>query len=293
MFLGQAGDGGESIVGADIFLVLSLVALVAVPAAAVALGVRARRRSAAGRVPSTGWATAAFTVTSVVLGLSVAAFVYGLVNASFGGDSPQATIGPIEVRNGSYVVAGESTYLEAVCPLIRGRNEVGGYVRLQQECRASTLLGRSKPAGARVTGVTFDVETANPTTADRLKFNALSWGGVAIWILGLVAVQRILRRAKLREPFAVENVRWLRVLAACVAIGGFVVGVLVNRFADSLIERSLRGSGALEESSFVLIHRPASTDVGLAPLLVAFLILVLAEVWRFGIRLQEDVEATV
>lgn len=100
-----------------------------------------------------------------------------------------------------------------------------------------------------------------------------------------MALERILRLTALRRPFSRGAVLWLRVLAVAVAGVTVLMPALVDRFIDGL-EQEYFAPAALAGADHGI-------TVGVGPIMAVLLILALAEVWRFGIRLQEEAEGVV
>ncbi len=106
---------------------------------------------------------------------------------------------------------------------------------------------------------------------------------------GGYAFAQILRRTSRRQPFASENVAWLRMLAVFVALGGFVVPFAIHRFEIALIDRYRPTPVGGERAPLDPLH----AGPGVAPITIVLMVLAFAEIWRLGIRLREDAEATI
>ncbi|MBO9532021.1 MAG: DUF2975 domain-containing protein [Solirubrobacteraceae bacterium] len=146
--------------------------------------------------------------------------------------------------------------------------------------------GRLWPA---VTAINFQVPIPKPppgATAAVLLAAALS---LLPWFIGLFAVERILGRSRRGDPFANQNVRDLRWLAFAVSGAVYIASVADNTVARWLLDDNDVGFmlGAYEQS--IGDH----FSIPLAPLVVGALVLALSEVWRRGIDLQREAEATV
>lgn len=117
------------------------------------------------------------------------------------------------------------------------------------------------------------------------RVDLLLWAGFASLILGAVALERLLRLAALRRPFARGSERWLHTLAASAALVAIIIPAITDRFIDGLVRRYFDADAvaALDDG----------LQISVGPVVVVFLLLVLAEIWRYGVRLQEDAEATV
>ncbi|MBO9532020.1 MAG: DUF2975 domain-containing protein [Solirubrobacteraceae bacterium] len=117
------------------------------------------------------------------------------------------------------------------------------------------------------------------------RVSRLVWAGFFFVLLGAVALERILRLTALRRPFSSGAVLWLRVLALAVAGATIVVPALTDHFVDGLIRKYFDPAA--------LAGMDDGFAVSAGSVAAVLLILVLAEVWRFGIRLQADADATV
>lgn len=96
----------------------------------------------------------------------------------------------------------------------------------------------------------------------------------------LVALRTLLARASRGDPFARRSVSSLRVMAAALVLATIGVGIVEHRIGEALIEVA-GGTASL------------TRDLNLDVAVWAVLLLALAEVWRYGARLQEESEATV
>jgi hypothetical protein len=122
----------------------------------------------------------------------------------------------------------------------------------------------------------------NPTTLDRLAYAGPSLLTVVLTLIVLFLLYRIVVTIERGEVFSKTNAVRIRWIAAAVGIGG-VAAQLIEFWAHrSMIARSA-ASGLVE----------AQLHFSAAPLLVGALILVLAEIFRLGVRLRHDVEGLV
>lgn len=106
---------------------------------------------------------------------------------------------------------------------------------------------------------------------------ALAHGACLLFLLWL---DRLFAKVLAGDPFDPSVVRALRGMAGTVAIGAIGYGIGTAVLSKHLV--SLRGG----EASFEL-------SLHLSVAIWAVFLLALAEVWRYGIDLQRDVEATV
>lgn len=103
---------------------------------------------------------------------------------------------------------------------------------------------------------------------------------------GAYAFVEMLSLALRRSLFTPGTVLLLRVIAACVALGGLLVPYIAQRVAQALLDRFVGGQArsALELTG---------SGPGVAPFVIVAMVLAFAEVWRRGIALRDDVEATI
>lgn len=99
---------------------------------------------------------------------------------------------------------------------------------------------------------------------------------------GIWIVYQIVRSARRGDPFTADNEQRLWALALLVGVGGTAV-----QFIDGF-------------SRLLLIQRSAAADMfeqsatlSFLPIIFGLLIALLAAVWRLGVELREDVEATI
>lgn len=144
---------------------------------------------------------------------------------------------------------------------------------------------RSDAGDVDVNGLRLVRQVEGPPGRVERELMLVLFAGYAAVLLASFSLERILRLTSQGRPFSRAAVRWLRALAAGVAGAAVVVPYVTDRFIDGLTRRYF-ASGDLAAAS-------DGTRVDLASVFVIVLILVIAEVWRAGIRLQDDVEATV
>lgn len=117
------------------------------------------------------------------------------------------------------------------------------------------------------------------------RIDLLLWARFAALLVGALALERLLRLAARRQPFARASVLWLRLLAGSAVAVAIVIPLLTDRFIDGLIRRYFNPQAVAGLDDRIAVS--GGTVLGVV------LLLVLAEIWRYGIRLQEDAEATV
>jgi hypothetical protein len=142
------------------------------------------------------------------------------------------------------------------------------------------------PAGIRLTrwpDVTVDV--TDPTTKQMLLRSALDLGPLLLFLAAMWLVRAFLRSVLDGDPFGARNVLRLRSIGFLLVVGAPIV-VLVN--------------SALRIALFNVLPPYPSLDLGsegvsipLGALLGGLGAYILAEVFAYGLRLREDVEATI
>jgi Protein of unknown function (DUF2975) len=88
----------------------------------------------------------------------------------------------------------------------------------------------------------------------------------------------IVATARADAPFVAANVRRIRVLAA-LTLGYFVLSV-----ARALLAIIIQDDLGLER---------ASTDISFAPIVSAVVLLALAQIWQYGVKLREEQQLTI
>lgn len=129
---------------------------------------------------------------------------------------------------------------------------------------------------------TGQLSLVNPSTGDRLVYLG---GGSVLPLVALAVIaylQRIVRTLRRGDPFVPENARRLTAIALLIAVGG-TVGNLVHAIAiDSMVQSSA--------ASGIIAH---VFDVSFLPIVIGTAAAFLAEVFRQGTRLRQDVDGLV
>jgi Protein of unknown function (DUF2975) len=99
-----------------------------------------------------------------------------------------------------------------------------------------------------------------------------------IVLAGAEVLRGIVATARAGAPFVGANVRRIRVLAA-LTLGYFVLTV-----ARSLVAVIIQDDLGLERSS---------PDISFAPIVSAVVLLALAQIWQYGVKLREEQELTI
>jgi MFS family permease len=129
--------------------------------------------------------------------------------------------------------------------------------------------------------VPVSVKLKNPSLAESLAALATIIVQLAVAIVVSFLLLRIVDSVRKGDPFKNENVRRLRGIALTLLIGWPIGQLLSQLLGSGLAERA----GVPDDGLFLSIGGPVPVaGVG---------VLVLAEVFRHGVRLREDVEATV
>ncbi|GAA1286886.1 hypothetical protein Psi02_53250 [Planotetraspora silvatica] len=190
------------------------------------------------------------------------------------------------------VVIGAASAFWGVAYAINGATQAPAYVTVPVAYKhpldhpepAVGLTGPRLPEGVRLRPAAgeLDLTAWDSTVLEQL----LARGGVAVTgvCLGVAAVlvRRVLLSVVEGEPFRAGNPARIAGLAGLVAFAGVAGAVLAHISASSVLGRlDLAGS-------FV-----TGVSIPLEPVLVALLLLVLAEAFRHGGELAEDVVGTV
>ncbi|MCY9784816.1 DUF2975 domain-containing protein [Nocardiopsis sp. EMB25] len=152
------------------------------------------------------------------------------------------------------------------------------------------------PVDVPVTGEDVEVRATeslavtfhDPTLPERLLLVLPTLVGVAATLLVLVVLLRMARTLAQGDPFVPANVRRMYVVAATVTVGSLAVP-LVRVFTDAELQ-----SRALDPDGLVLVA--FGVGVGEVPFPLVFVglaLAALAEVFRRGTGLREDVEGLV
>lgn len=122
----------------------------------------------------------------------------------------------------------------------------------------------------------------NPTFAMQWAWIYWQVAGPLLTAVALFVVLRIVRSVRIGTPFTDVNARRLRILALLVGVGGTLVAV-----TNELVRRWLLDNSA---ASGIVGHEWHITFI---PLLLGVIIGVVAEVWRAGVVMAEDLDGVV
>jgi hypothetical protein len=142
------------------------------------------------------------------------------------------------------------------------------------------------PEGVHVNGwPDVTVEVADPTTKQMLLRSALDFGPLLLLIGGLWLLRGFLRSVLDGDPFGARQVQRLRGIGFILVVGAPIV-VLFNSSLRAALYDAVPGYPSLDLGSEGL-------SLPLGALLGGLGAFILAEVFAYGLRLREDVEATI
>lgn len=234
--------------------------------------------------PSASWVgVALFAARIAQAGLALIVVVAVAAQVYVGSDGISASVGTADAvtlrGDGSILVRGEPGYLVDLCSGFGGAR---GGVAAEEICTDPQKLQQAVGGGTRVDQVVVRRTIPAVPEAVWLLFALGSAMFVSLFV-GLEALARMLGRARRGVPFSRTGVGSLRVLAGVFVVTGVVLPAISDAVTRRLVEKYL-GEGA----------RVVGDSGGwLWPTFIALTLLALSEIWRFGIRLQEDAEGVV
>lgn len=171
----------------------------------------------------------------------------------------------------------------SLCPdrFVKLRENEQGYVGVTRPADCAAARAIREKYGANPAGVTVHKVVLHPPASVRRNISAavtLSW---LVLLIAGVCVERLLTAAASGDPFASSTVRWVRGLA--LAIGGLLLAV--PNAANLVVADLVR--------TYVPAIDPPGVEVSPWSVLAVIVAFALAEVWRYGARLQREVNATV
>lgn len=246
-----------------------------------------------------GWLIVALRATCLALGL-VSVFVVVVCVAAVTGDGrvgsdtvgvgfkEEALVVRMHVDQGREVVGGSDAVDGTGGP---GTSQVpsgvptDGPARVGPALRTLADLADARTAGdvetpARVTDAVVAAPIPNPTWRQTLLVIIAAAISLIPLLGGLIVVERLLRRATAGNTFCAVDVRDLRLLAVVIGVGSYIASLTDFGAAEAVAGGRFDG---LEPR----------LELGLGPLAISLLLLALAEVWRHGLALREEVESTV
>lgn len=164
-------------------------------------------------------------------------------------------------------------------------------VRVPQDVMGTALAQMPVPPGATLSSINYGgaAELAIPELPLGLRLFAVAGALVAqlAWATGALYVRRVLLTIERREPFTRRNAGRLVRVAGLVLLGGAVAPWLSWWGVREVLAHLKLPSLELPPGVDV------RTDLGLTPLLVALVVLAVAEAFRRGRKLAEDAEGLV
>jgi hypothetical protein len=185
-----------------------------------------------------------------------------------------------------FVIAFVVTAVGAAIGIARGGNNVvlGDSLSVKADLVRSDV--HQLPEGVLLTSNPHvSVEVTSPTTKQALLSNVMGLGKAALVGFVLWFLRGLARTAKEGDPFVADNVRRLRGIGFTLAFGGPLVA-LVDSWANDSLLSSLPASARLHLTR-------AGFAFPLELILAGMGAFILAAVFAYGVRLREDVEATV
>jgi hypothetical protein len=135
-----------------------------------------------------------------------------------------------------------------------------------------------------------NVDLADPSLSQRViaTVPVFVWWALALVVLWLV--RKVARSAARGDPFEVSNVTRLRWLGALFLLGFPLATTIAGYFSDLLFSADVWTGGPLPPGGIdtgfqVVVSAPA--------IMAAVCLFALAEVFAYGARLREDVDATI
>jgi hypothetical protein len=155
----------------------------------------------------------------------------------------------------------------------------------------ATVEDVSLPEGFEIGGpLPVNVDLVDPSLTQRL----IATVPVLVWwapvLAGLWLLRKVARSAAEGDPFRAANVTRLRWLGALFLLGVPVATVLAGYFRDLLFSSEVWTGGPLPQGGMttgfdIVVSAPA--------IMAAVCLFALAEVFAYGARLREDVDATI
>jgi hypothetical protein len=102
--------------------------------------------------------------------------------------------------------------------------------------------------------------------------------------VGALALALVLRAVRAGRPFARRNATWLGVVAVAVVVGGGIAPVLRDHGATA----ALQHLGVLDHGEFAMV-----SSFSLAPVVLGIVVLGIAEAFRRGAEMTDDVDGLV
>ena len=169
---------------------------------------------------------------------------------------------------------------------LRGWDWVAGNpISLETRFEHSDALGPALPSAPGTTltpAGLVRVEIADPSTQLRLLGLLTALAVAALLVAGAVMLLRVVQAAQTGRPFVLDSVRCLHGLAGLGFLATFVLPPLQGAYEGAVLN-------AATDSGEVAVSYVMSAF----PLVFALAMLLLAEVFRGGLRMADDVEGLV
>jgi DUF2975 family protein len=201
---------------------------------------------------------------------------------------------PTRAARTAYLVLTVILWITVVAGLILVAHRLFG---LLQDSTTLSLPASVSVADVRLPG-SFEIAGPLPVTVDLADPSLLQrviatvpvfvWWTLALAVLWLL--RKVARSAAERDPFRASNVTGLRWLGALFLVGFPLATIVDGYFRDLLFSADVWTGGPLPpggiETGFqVVVSAPA--------IMAAVCLFALAEVFAYGARLREDVDATI
>jgi hypothetical protein len=131
----------------------------------------------------------------------------------------------------------------------------------------------------------IQIHIAHPTSAQTLAQAGVDLGPIVLFVIGLFLLRGITGSVRRGDPFVPANVRRLRGIGFLLVVGSLVLTVWDMTLRDFLFNRLPTMPG------WNLANGPFGPPGG--ALVAGLFVFILAEVFAYGVRLRDDVEATI
>ncbi len=137
-------------------------------------------------------------------------------------------------------------------------------------------------APVRATSPTATVEFLDPTSSQRVIWIVWQTAGPLLGLLIAWPVLQMARSARRGDPFTPANERRLWFIAGMVTSGGLAYSMIAGAAQTLLVQRSAAAD------LFAIVFEVSFIPIGAGLVLAA-----LASIWRIGVQLRDDVDATI
>jgi hypothetical protein len=129
------------------------------------------------------------------------------------------------------------------------------------------------------------IHIAHPTRAQTALQAGVDLGPIVLFVIGLWLLRGITGSVRKGDPFVPANVRRLRGIGFVLVAGSLILTLFDMAFRNALFDRLPPMPG------WNLANGPFGPPGG--ALIAGLFVFILAEVFAHGVRLREDVEATI